>query len=201
MPTDINLPDRLVSNLTLFDEYLDEIINPNYKFTEQHKKWIGSVLDTFTKTVVSHCKDSCRYNYFDILQKYYEDKDLESREVMMLLDAAMVLDPALYTGSFVCTLENFLRRVYGKFGADVDIAVLNVAKIYFDAYDEECYDKDLRSIMGITDETFDQNLAAMFLDNLKTGTPWIQKVANISFMLRYVGEANDQGKMLHAGFC
>ncbi len=199
VPTDINLPDRLVNNLSLFDAYLEEIIHPNYKFTEQHKKWIGSILDTFAKTVVNHCRVSCRYNYFDILQKYYEDRELTAREAMMLLDAAMVLDPAVCTGSFIKALQDFLRHVYGRFSSDVDIAVLNASRIYFDDYTDEQYDADLRQIMGISDETFDQNLASMFLDNLKTGTPWIQKVTNISFMLRYVGGDNDHGKMLHVG--
>ena len=199
VPTDINLPDRLVNNLTLFDEYLEEIIHPNYKFTEQHKKWIGSILDTFAKTVVSHCKVSCRYNYFDILQKYYEDRELNARQIMMLLDAAMVLDPTVCTASFLKVLQEFLRHAYGRFNKDVDIAVVNASRIYFDDYSEAQYDSDLRSIMGISDETFDQNLASMFLDNLKTGTSWIQKVTNIAFMLRYVNGDNDHGKMLHVG--
>ena len=81
----------------------------------------------------------------------------------------------------------------------MDIAVLNAARIHFDGYTDAQYDADLRAIMGISDDTFDQNLASMFLDNLKTGTPWIQKVTNISFMLRYVNGDNDHGKMLHVG--
>jgi len=197
VPTDIELPDRLVSNLSLFDQYLDEIIYPNYKFTEQHKKWIGSILDTFVKTVVGSCKVSCRHNYFDILQKYYEAEDLTSNTVMMLLDAAMVLNPENCTGGFISTLKNFLTGYYGVFGNEVDIAILNASRIYFPAYDGERYEKDLCQVMHISEETFDENLAAMFLDNLKTGTPWIQKVANISFMLKHVNEGNDHGKMLH----
>ena len=197
VPTDIELPDRLVSNLSLFAEYLDEIIYPNYKFTEQHKKWIGSILDTFVKAVVSHCKVSCRYNYFDILQKHYEKFDLSNNVVMMLLDAAMVIDPAICTGSFVQALMKFLDYYYGRFGNDVDIAILNARKIYDQEYSEEAYEADLREIMHISTETFDENLAAMFLDNLKTGTPWVQKVANISFMLKHVASADDHGKMLH----
>ena len=197
VPTDIELPDRLVSNLSLFDEYLDEIIYPNYKFTEQHKKWIGSIVDTFVKTVVGSCKISCRHNYFDILQKYYEDRDLTSNVVMMLLDAAMVLDPAICTGGFVHALKNFLNHYYDRFGKDVNIAILNTGKIYFPQYGEENYEAVLRQIMHISDETFDENLAAMFLDNLKTGTPWIQKVENISFMLKYVTGDSAHGNLLH----
>ena len=55
------------------------------------------------------------------------------------------------------------------------------SRIYFDDYSDGQYDADLCQLMGISDETFDQNLAAMFLDNLKTGTSWIQKVTNIFF--------------------
>ncbi len=74
VPTDIVLPDRLINNLSLWREYLDKIVHPDYKLTEQHKKWISNTLDSFAKAVLNNCKVSCRYNYFDILETYYDAK-------------------------------------------------------------------------------------------------------------------------------
>ncbi len=197
VPNDIELPDRLVNNLSLFSDYLKKIIFPGHTFTDQHKKWIGSILDTFAKTVVNQCKVSCRHNYFDILQPYYERKDLKDRTVLMLLDAAMVIDPAIVTGSFKDALKAFLDYYYHRFGLDVDIAVLRVRNIYDETYPEDVYSKDLRKIMGISRESFEENLPAMFLDNLKTGTPWIQKVTNISFMTKFAVGGADRSNILH----
>ncbi len=199
VPTDIELPDRLVSNLSLFDEYLDRMIYPDYKLTEQHRKWIGGTLDVFTRTVLSYCKVSCRHNYFDILTKYYALSEYTADTVMMLLDAACVIDRDTCTEGFISQIRFFLEYVYGRYNRSVNIAVLKAARHYFDGFSREQYEADLRRIMNIPDgeEDFDENLATMFLDDLKTGTPWIQKVANISFMLEYIEGSNDRGRMLH----
>ena len=81
----------------------------------------------------------------------------------------------------------------------VNIAVLKAARHYFDRFSNEEYQSELRRIMNLAErkEDFDKNLATMFLDDLKTGTPWIQKVANISFMLDYIENYDDQGRMMH----
>ena len=44
---------------------------------------------------------------------------------------------------------------------------------------------------------FEDSLAGMFLDNLKTGTPWIEKAVNISIMLQYVQKFENRSQMLH----
>lgn len=199
VPTDIELPDRLVSNLTLFDEYLDRIIYPDYKLTEQHCKWIGGTLDIFTRTVLFNCKPSCQHNYFDILERYYAEKDYSADTVMMLLDAAMAIDRGACTPGFVKQIKSFLEGVYDRYDRSVNIAVLKAARHYFDRFSNEEYQSELRRIMNLAErkEDFDKNLATMFLDDLKTGTPWIQKVANISFMLDYIENYDDQGRMMH----
>ncbi len=199
VPTDIELPDRLVSNLTLWREYLEKIIHPDYKLTEQHKKWISNTLDSFARALLNSCKVSCRHNYFDILETYYDGKARTAEEAMILLDTAMVIDPAICTESFRQRIKSFLSDVYGRHGKSTDIAVLKAALHYFREYTYPQYEKDLRGIMEIPEDsqTFEEALAVMFLDDLKAGTPWIQKVANISFMLKHVEEGRERGTMLH----
>ncbi|MGN0658887.1 MAG: nicotinate-nicotinamide nucleotide adenylyltransferase [Emergencia sp.] len=199
VPTDITLPDRLISNLTLFDEYLDKIIYPDYKLTEQHKKWISNTLDSFTRSVLKNCRISCRHNYFDILEKYYEVTDYPSSTVMVLLDAAMVIDRSICTPGFVRQIGVFLKAVSGSHNKSVEIAVRKAARHYFEDYTAQKCEEDLRKVMNIpaAEEDFEENLSTMFLDDLKTGTPWIEKVTNISFMLQYLEKNSDRGRMLH----
>lgn len=199
VPTDIVLPDRLVNNLSLWEKYLNLIIFPDHKLTDQHKKWISGTLDSFSKALLSHCKLSCRHNYFDILQNFYGMDRYEEDTVMILLDTAMVIEGKICTPGFMEQLKVFLREAFGAYSKSVDIAVLKASQHYFDAYTEEQYDKDIRKAMDIPsdDAAFDENLAVMFLDDLKTGTPWIQKAANISFMLKHIEYVNDRGRTLH----
>ncbi|MCI8513070.1 MAG: phosphohydrolase [Lachnospiraceae bacterium] len=199
VPADIKLPDLLVNNLTLFDEYLHKIIYPNYKMTEQHKKWIGSTLDGFTRSVITRCKESCRHRYFDILEKYYTLTDHEEETVMILLDTASILAPDQCTPGYTRQLRQFMEFVHGRYGCSVDLAVLRTARRHFDTYRQRMYAVDLRRIMNIPEreDAYDEVLAGMFLDDLKTGTSWIQKIANISIMLESLEHKGDRGRMLH----
>ena len=199
VPTDIVLPDRLINNLSLWREYLDKIIHPDYKLTEQHKKWISNTLDSFAKAVLNNCKVSCRYNYFDILETYYDAEKRTDAEMMILLDTAMVINPQICTESFLQRIKDFLSAIYGKHGKSVDIAVLKAGLHFFEQYGYDRYERDLRKIMDIPEDekSFEEELAVRFLDDLKTGTPWIQKVANISFMLKHIEDGQDRGTMLH----
>lgn len=199
VPTDITLPDRLVNNLTLFGEYLEKIIYPDHKTMEQHRKWISNTLDSFVKNVAASCRPSCRHNYFDILQRYYEKKDQPQSTVMVLLDAAMAIDPQLAPPGFTKAMARFLTDSFGHYDKSVDIAALKTGRHYFENYSEEAYEARLREMTGLAgdEETFEENLAALFLNNLKTGTPWIEKVVNISLMLRHVEAADDRGQTLH----
>ncbi len=81
----------------------------------------------------------------------------------------------------------------------MDIAVLKAGLHFFEQYGYDRYERDLRKIMDIPEDekSFEEELAVMFLDDLKTGTPWIQKVANISFMLKHIEDGQDRGTMLH----
>ncbi len=199
VPSDITLPDRLVSNLTLWEQYLAKIISPSYKLTDQHRKWISNTLDSFAKATVTHCKPSCRHNYFDILEKFYLPSAHHNEgTVMVLLDAAMVIDKGLCTASFVAVIREFLEKAFGRYTKSVDIGVLRAARHYFPAYTEAHYDADLRRVMKLPcDADFETHLASMFLDDLKTGTPWIQKVVNIEFMLQHTQACKARGKLLH----
>lgn len=46
LPEGVSLPAKAVTNLSLFTTYLDRIICPDIRFTEQHKLWIGYCLST-----------------------------------------------------------------------------------------------------------------------------------------------------------
>lgn len=199
VPTDIILPDRLVNNLTLWRQYLDKIIYPDYKTTAQHRKWISNTLDSFARAVLSHCRVSCRYNYFDILEEYYAREETPPAIVLVLLDTAMTIDPSICTGGFTAQLKRFLTRNFGKHGKSIDLAILRTARHHFPAYGDEEYRAHLHQAMDFENggSSFEENLATMFLDNLKTGTPWIEKVVNISFMLNHVALEEGRSQMLH----
>ena len=199
LPEGIPPQDYLENNLTLWDRYTEMILFPSHKFTDQHKKWISGCLHDFVSAVVLNCKTSCRYNYFDILEKYYVNDGYDEMTIMNLLNAAVELDVSICTDGFVRQVLDFAETCSGEFSSSVDIAVINVCKHFDQSFSDHEYRKALRKVLGMSgdEDEFDSNMPAMFLDDLKTNTPWIVKVANITLMLRHIDKTTDSGSILH----
>ena len=51
LPEGVSLPDKAITNVTLFRQYLAMIIEPDHKLTEQHKKWIENSLNSFVMEI------------------------------------------------------------------------------------------------------------------------------------------------------
>ena len=99
-------------------------------------------MDSFSKALLSHCKVSCRHNYFDILQKFYAMKVYDEGTVMVLLDAGLAIERELCTAAFTEQLKLFLKESFGAYSKSVDIAVLKASRHYFDGYGDDQYERE-----------------------------------------------------------
>jgi len=86
MPSDVKIIlDDEVSGLKLWEKYLDLLIRPDHKITEQHKEWIGYSLRIFVDSVISGCNIKDKKNYIDVLLNYY-DYDEEQTDTVAILN-------------------------------------------------------------------------------------------------------------------
>ena len=92
LPEGVSLPAKAVTNLSLFTTYLDRIICPDIRFTEQHKLWIGYCLSTFVSAVLHRCARSQRPRYTAVMGPYYERRNYSEEEYIILLKVLADMD-------------------------------------------------------------------------------------------------------------
>lgn len=201
LPEGVSLPDKAITNVTLFRQYLAMIIEPDHKLTEQHKKWIENSLNSFVMAVLDSCRDSCREEYMDILSEYYRRSDYDEINCIILLKAVMEIRKEYCTAGFLEVMRGFIDRAAAADSLRLRVAAVHGYRSLFEDYSEEQYIHDLMDVMDVPSEPakFAERLGNMFLDDLKAGTPWVVKVANIEIMIHNIRVTGDKSNILHVG--
>ena len=198
LPKDVPAQDITSTNLYMFETYLGLLLNPDRKLTEQHRKWITASTDFFVRSCVSDCRLSCRHRYIDILEKQYTVEDCTEEKIIVLMNTALCLDPEFCTDSFIQTVRFFTKDCLGSYSKSVDLITLDVIDHFFGDTSGEQTDFRRRQLLGIHSETMtDDDLSEMFLNDLKTNTPWTLKVANIRYMLAAAQDSENRSQCLH----
>ncbi len=196
LPEDIPAPDENQTNLSMFAKYVDLLLIPNHKYTDQHKKWITASTDFFVRAVADNCRPSCRHKYYEILERYYERDDDDELWIIELLSTALNARPEACPESYIDTVVRYARRVYGQHSVCVDLIALDVLRHFKAAAAEETV-REQRRILNLNDELTEEQLSAMFLDDLKTQTHWLIKLANIEEMEASVNDQTGRSRLLH----
>ena len=197
LPEDIPAPDDNVSNLSMFSQYIELLLHPDHKYTEMHRKWITNTTDFFVREVVKSCRPSCRHKYYDILSRYYTNDTRDEEQLIVLMYTALKAGPGLCPDSFAARVRTFARSILGMHGRDVDLVTIDVL-VSYGAITEKEYEKRKRALLGLREgPVTDDELSAMFLDDLKSHVSWIAKLANISVMSSDEVRNGEGGRLLH----
>lgn len=199
LPVGVALPRKSITNLSLWKETLDNILTPDYKLTEQHKKWIENSLKSVVAALLSNCQEERRTEFIDALLCWYGKEELTEKNKESLLQVAMVIDPAICSAEQRKIFAEFAGRIMKETDPGLKVAAVS-ARYHFDhKKDRESYLRELKSCLGIAPDydLSEEVLSDMYLDNLKAKTPWPIKIANIQLMLQSLGEDSGEGKALH----
>ena len=197
LPADIPAPDENQTNLSMFSKYIDLLLVPNHKYTEQHKKWITASADFFVRAVTANCRPSCRHKYYELLEPYYNEDKTDELWMIELLSTALNARPSYCPDSYIETASAYARRLLGHHGLRVDLIALDVLH-HFGSMPEEEVLRRRRRLMHLSEEGLsEEQLSTMFLDNLKTQTHWVVKLANIKEMLGSALEENGRSSLMH----
>lgn len=201
LPQGVSLPRKSVTNASLFAQYTEMILHPDIRFTEQHTQWIGYCFSTFVNSVLAHCPASDRAVYLAVLQKYYSVGTYTDEQYIILLKALADMDNAAVCGTFMETAQPFILKALQSDSYTLRIAALLTARRVLPAYTGKRWYQELLQVMKLPTEcrSFEENEGSLFLVDLKMGTHWVVKVANIELMLRCVDEQCRKGDVMHLG--
>lgn len=201
LPQGVTLPHKAVTNLSLFADYLQRIIQPDLRFTDQHKLWIGYCLSSFVSSVLENCDKAQRAQYTAIMRPYYQRRDYSEEVAIILLKALSDMQHEYFDAEFMQAAAAFIEDAKKSSSFNLQVAAYNCARHVFPDYTADQYYKDLLRIMDLPEgrEAFAQKEGNLFLVDLKMGTHWVVKVANLTLMLHFLDKDSDAGSLMHLG--
>jgi len=198
--------------------YLTKLIRPDRKLMAQHRRWIRFTLKMVVNSLLVKCAPDRRGNFLHEFLRYYRRPErLDDETAFQLLETATALpveviaDHQRYDLLFFAQVLSTRRDVTIRAAA---VQLLDYLRPNISARDVllgalreiDCTDSRTLSFMreyamgeitgrgGRTGLPRDA-VSEMFLDNLKTATPWIIKEVNIRLLARHAEGGG--GSLLH----
>ena len=193
-------PDpRAITDLDQWKLYLDKIIYPDHKLMPQHRRWIGYTLKFAVTSLLHHSAGREERFLAPFFAYYRHPKELDDAVAYQLLDAAAALPAAACSRRHITLLLRFAETLSQR----EDVPVRTAAVLLLDRLHQlapqsaalsavervRCDGSSTLRLLrqdvlagGAPITLPDDAVSEIFLDNLKTATPWITKQANIRLL-------------------
>ena len=193
------LPSKEITNISLWEQTLCDILSADHKLTDQHKKWIENSLKSIVSALLINCSEIQRKDFIDVLLVWYKKKDLTEQNKEALLQVAMMIEPSVCLPDQLSVIMEFAGCMYAGEDHGLRAAAVDVMNHLKSTKGSENYYKELKNCLGfdMEKELSAEDLSEMYLDNLKASTPWPIKVANIHLMLNSLEKKQGEGQTLH----
>lgn len=222
LPKNIQDPDEKTV-MALWEEYIDQLVCPDHRMTLQQKRRIQNSIKFVMVSATEHSAPKLREDFFNVFMKWFDGtRELSSDATFHLLDAvfSLPLDLCEKEGRLDRLVKFAVDRM-DHAEERVRIAAIRVLKILTAAVtpEHECYDLVCGAVKAMNpdsmtmlflqyriftnlrmDTTAQREIlygtdvvSDIFLENLKSATPWILKAVNIKLLADQV----DHGKREH----
>ena len=212
-------PDpRSVTDMDQWRLYLDRIIYPDRKLMVQHRRWVSFTLKMVVNSLLRACERARREDFLrEFLRFYRRPERLEDETAFQLLETATALPMEELGDRQRYDLLLFAQALAGREDATVRLAAVLLMDYLRPAIatqdvilhalrDVSCAGERTLSLlrdqlvaeMGDPDRTValdEDTVSEIFLDNLKTATPWIVKEVNIRLLTAFAQTGG--GRLLH----
>ena len=199
-PADIRPDPRAITDVDQWRLYLDKILYPDHKLMPQHRRWIGYTLKFAVGSLLSHCPGREERFLAPVFAYYRRPEDLDDYTAFQLLDTAAALPDTAYTASRARQMTDFAAAL----SLCKDLTIRMAAVLLLDRL-ARLYPEDGRALEAVTavpdgdsgtlrylkQDVLSQGaplllpedvVSEIFLDNLKTATPWITKQGNLRLL-------------------
>ena len=199
-PADIRPDPRAITDVDQWRLYLDKILYPDHKLMPQHRRWIGYTLKFAVGSLLSHCPGREERFLAPVFAYYRRPEELDDYTAFQLLDTAAALPDTAYTASRARQMVDFAAALSLR----KDLTIRMAAVLLLDRL-ARLYPEDGRALEAVTavpdgdsgtlrylkQDVLSQGaplllpedvVSEIFLDNLKTATPWITKQGNLRLL-------------------
>ena len=199
-PADIRPDPRAITDVDQWRLYLDKILYPDHKLMPQHRRWIGYTLKFAVGSLLSHCPGREERFLAPVFAYYRRPEDLDDYTAFQLLDTAAALPDTAYTASRARQMTDFAAALSLRKDLTIRMAAVLLLDRLARRYPEDgraleavtaVPDGDSGTLRYLKQDVLSQGaplllpedvVSEIFLDNLKTATPWITKQGNLRLL-------------------
>ncbi|MCI6385943.1 MAG: cytidyltransferase-related domain protein [Firmicutes bacterium] len=199
-PADIRPDPRAITDVDQWRLYLDKILYPDHKLMPQHRRWIGYTLKFAVGSLLSHCPGREERFLAPVFAYYRRPEDLDDYTAFQLLDTAAALPDTAYTASRARQMTDFAVALSLRKDLTIRMAAVLLLDRLARLYPEDgraleavaaVPDGDSGTLRYLKQDVLSQGaplllpedvVSEIFLDNLKTATPWITKQGNLRLL-------------------
>jgi nicotinic acid mononucleotide adenylyltransferase len=209
LPQDVEKEQFPMTGLKLWQKYMAKMLVPDRRIIEMHRRWIGFALKRVVESVLKNCKEEERKSYLYVLLSYYDPAGQDDITAFTLLDTMTVIPFSMLKDWDRERLFSYARSFSKRESVELRTAVLRFFDFYTKQYKEDGLlipkiqeaAKEMKtessvalrylqaSVLHQAEMTIydrPEVISDIFLANLKTATPWIEKEINIEMLLAYV---------------
>ncbi len=196
--------------ILLWKMYLNKIVFPDYRMTEQHKSWIGYTLKIVLAEIIRSSDSEKTSGFLECFFELFKKNRISEKSAFVLLDSTLMIPHDFITCDLQSTVAEFVCRMSKKASVPLKIAALRAAEhvsvmnISQHAETEilsaiKNVKADYCSVSYLTDKiksningcgipslekymSDEEAVSNMLRDNLKVGKPWILKIINIELL-------------------
>lgn len=199
-PADIRPDPRAITDVDQWRLYLNKILYPDHKLMPQHRRWIGYTLKFAVGSLLSHCPGREERFLAPVFAYYRRPEDLDDYTAFQLLDTAAALPDTAYTASRARQMTDFAAALSLRKDLTIRMAAVLLLDRLARLYPEDgraleavtaVPDSDSGTLRYLKQDVLSQGaplllpedvVSEIFLDNLKTATPWITKQGNLRLL-------------------
>ena len=196
-PADSRPDLRTVTDLDQWRLYLEKIIYPDHKLMPQHRGWIRFTLKFCVKSLLSRCPGREERFLAPVLAYLRRPEQLDDQVALQLLDAAADLPLELCTRPQLNALLRAAEVLSGRESLTVQAAAMLLLDHVHTSMPRQRRPLKILQEMDCGNMSLallredicagglhlqEAQVSDIFLDNLKTATPWIIKQVNLRLL-------------------
>lgn len=146
----------------IWEMYLNRIVFPDYRVTDQHRSWIGYTLKVVIQGLLENSGSAGAEAF---MEKYFSLFRLESiadSAVFVLLDSVITIPENMLTEEEAVAVLSFAERVSVRRSAEIKTGALRVAEYVSDRMDKKDTEDVIDRIIENTDDMTD-NISVTYL--------------------------------------
>lgn len=128
LPEGVTLNAEDMDSYQLWDYYLEKVIYPDHKVTDQHRRWIGYTVKIMLHSVLENAVEEDEKLYLEEFLQFYHHRSSNDATVFILLDSMLDIPLRMCTLSELELLSGFVRKVAVREPLEIQVAALRFAK-------------------------------------------------------------------------